>query len=293
MESFFTRWAGEKEDSIYVQLGKNSGETPESGLLVKLIKEKGAGISRGRNTAIMESSGTNISVSDAGCVLDPEWLEEINRGMDKDPGMVNGGMNYSICQSFLERLLALAIMPGLNEIRQESFMPSSRNICFRKSGWKKVEGYPEDLDFGEDMKFDFNLKEKGYSLKFRPGAVVHWRMRQDLIGIFRQFFRYAKGDALGKMYLLRHMIRFLSGVLLVAVVLSAILVSPWIFFALVLPAAVYCYRPYYRLFVRWDGNERCRPAGMKKLSVLVLVPLLLIFIDTAKAFGYLYGLLGR
>jgi glycosyltransferase involved in cell wall biosynthesis len=293
MENFFDNWAREKGSCIKLQIGKKPGNSPENGLLVKLIKEEGASISMGRNTAIREASGIFISVSDAGCVLDQNWLEEINTGLDEDPGIVNGGMNYSICRSMLEKLLALSIMPGLNEVKRESFMPSSRNVSFRKTGWEKCKGYPEDLDFGEDMKFDFRLKRQGYDLKFCSGAVVYWRMREDLIGIFKQFFRYAKGDALGRMYPLRHMIRFLSGALFIAIVLAGILLSPWILFVLVLPAGVYCYRPYYRLFVRWEGNEKCRPYGVKKLPALLLIPLLLIYIDTAKVFGYLYGLLKR
>jgi hypothetical protein len=85
----------------------------------------------------------------------------------------------------------------------------------------------------------------------------------------------------------------LSGIFFIVVVLSGILVSPWIFLTLVLPAAAYCCRPYYRLFVRWDGNKKCRPAGIKRLPALAFIPLLLIYIDTAKVFGYLYGLLKR
>jgi glycosyltransferase involved in cell wall biosynthesis len=293
MESFFNRWAEEKGSGVKLQLGKRPGKGLKDGLLVKLIREEGAGISRGRNTAIREASGVFISASDAGCMLDPHWLEEINRGMEEDPRIVNGGMNFSICRSFLEKVLALVIMPGLNEIKQEGFMPSSRNVSFRKAGWEKAKGYPEGLDFGEDMKFDFNLRQMGYAFKFRPGAAVYWRMREDLLGIFRQFFRYAKGDALGRMYPLRHLIRFLSGALFTAIVLAGILVSPWIFLVLVLPAAAYSYRPCYRLFAVWKGNERCRPSGIKKLLALVSIPHLLVYIDTAKVFGYLYGLLKR
>src|SRR5665647_3599553 len=74
----------------------------------------------------------------------------------------------------------------------------------------KRQGYPENMDYGEDMKFNFNLKEKGYKILFNPNAIVFWRMRENLSQVFKQFFRYAKGDARGKMYLHRHLIRFSS-----------------------------------------------------------------------------------
>jgi cellulose synthase/poly-beta-1,6-N-acetylglucosamine synthase-like glycosyltransferase len=172
-------------------------------------------------------------------------------------------------------------------------MPSSRNICFGKKDWQKVRGYPEDLDYGEDMKFDFNLKEAGCKLMFNPKAIVHWKMREDLDQIFRQFFRYAKGDALGRMYPLRHLIRFLTGLGFLAVVLLAVFFSPYILFSFIFLFAVYSYKPYGRMFFKWMGNERCRPSPAVRIPALFFIPFLLIYIDTAKAFGYLYGIFKR
>lgn len=290
MENFFNKWTGEKKSLVRLYRGDGKEKSSRNRVYIKLIKEDGASISKGRNTAIRNASGELIAVSDAGCMLDQGWLEEISAGMDKDPSSINGGMNYSICSSFLQSILALGIMPGLNEIRHEGFMPSSRNICFRRSDWEKVGGYPLDLDFGEDMKFDFNLQDKGYKLRFRPLAAVYWRMREDLPGIFRQFFRYAKGDALGRMYLFRHLIRFISGTAFLAVLLTGILLSSWTFFAFLPLAAIYSYKPYYRLMIKWEGNESYRPKGIKKLLALLSIPFLLIYIDSAKVFGYIYGL---
>jgi glycosyltransferase involved in cell wall biosynthesis len=293
MEAFFIEWVKEDKSPVFLSPDKDDSSNIQGKVTVKLIIRKGAGISQGRNIAIGKASRDIISVSDAGCMLDPGWLEELNRGMDKDPGRINGGMNYSICRSMLQRLTALAIMPGLNETDPKTFMPSSRNVSFRKAHWEDVGGYPEDLDFGEDMKFDFNLKSRGYDLVFTPAAAVYWKMREDLKEISRQFFRYAKGDGLGRMYPLRHMIRFFSGALFLAVIICGILISPWIFLAFVVLGGAYCYKPYYRLFIRWDGNESCRPKGMGKLAALILLPLLLVYIDSAKVFGYLYGLITR
>jgi len=294
LKGFFEEWARKGQGPVYMLpegRGRNGRKADKTA--VRLISSPGAGISRGRNIAIDKASGTFISVSDAGCVLDPGWLKEINRKMDEDPSRINGGMNYPLCAGMLQRLTALSIMPGLNETDSGNFMPSSRNICFRKSQWEDAGGYPEDLDFGEDMKFDFNIRNKKYRLAFCPRAAVYWKMRSRLDSIFRQFFRYAKGDALGRMYPLRHMIRFASGALFLAVMLCGIFLSPLIFTAFLPLGALYCHKAYYRLFFRWEGNERCRPQGAAKASALVLIPLLLVYIDSAKVFGYIYGLFAR
>ncbi len=262
-----------------------------------LLKEPGAGISRGRNTAISRSKGKYICVSDAGCRIDPDWLEEIssmpeNKSSSKK-NLVVGGMNYADCTSFLQKCQALCIMPGLDETREESFMPSSRNICFKKEDWKKVGGYPEDLDYGEDMRFNFNLKKAGCRFRFNPKAVVHWKMRKNLDQIFRQFFRYAKGDALGRMYPIRHLIRFLTGAGFLALMLTAVFFSPYILLSFIFLFPAYSYRSYRRMFYKWQGNEKCRPTPAARIGALFFIPLLLIYIDTAKIFGYLYGLMKR
>ena len=197
ISGFFNKWAGESGsgEKIKLRITKDmSGDDGKKGkdgnfITVKLLQEKGAGISLGRNTAIRHACGEYISVSDAGCCLHPRWLEEINSSPDKSLKEIMGGMNYARCNGFLQRCLALCIMPGLSEIRENDYMPSSRNISFKKKYWEEAGGYPLDLDYGEDMKFNFNLKENGYRLSFNPRAKVYWKMRKSLREIFKQFFR--------------------------------------------------------------------------------------------------------
>jgi len=312
-KDFLEDWAtaGDSKIKIALEINEDMGNNPPGGsnseatggkqaqdvLRVRLLREKGAGISKGRNTAISNSKGKYICVSDAGCRIDPDWLEKISSIPEKKGSSrknpVMGGMNYADCTSFLQKCQALCIMPGLDETYEEGFMSSSRNICFKKEDWEKVGGYPEDLDYGEDMRFNFNLKKAGCRLRFNPGAIVHWKMRKDLDQIFRQFFRYAKGDALGRMYPIRHLIRFFTGPVFLAVLLSAVFFSPYILFSFILLFAVYSYRPYYRMFYKWRGNESCRPAPAARIGALFFIPFLLVYIDTAKASGYLYGLIKR
>jgi cellulose synthase/poly-beta-1,6-N-acetylglucosamine synthase-like glycosyltransferase len=313
VKDFFEGWAASEDSKVKISLevsediendppcrSNSSAATRKEALdvmTVRLLKEPGAGISKGRNTAISKSKGKYICVSDAGCRIDPDWLKEISSIYDKKgdsrENPVMGGMNYADCTSFLQKCQALCIMPGLDEINKESFMPSSRNVCFKKEDWEKVGGYPEDLDYGEDMRFNFNLKKAGCRLRFNPGAIVHWKMRENLDQIFRQFFRYAKGDALGRMYPVRHLIRFFTGLGFLAFILTAVFFSPYILLSFILLFPAYSYRPYRRMFYKWQGNEKCRPAPAARIPALFFIPFLLIYIDTAKASGYLYGLTKR
>ncbi len=178
-------------------------------------------------------------------------------------------------------------------------MPSSRNISFAKSAWEKAKGYPQNMDFGEDMRFNFNLKALGYKIWFNPDALVYWNLRNSLKAIFRQFFRYAKGDAVGRMYSHRHLIRFASVFLLAALILAVVFVSLWFLPAIFLLFAAFIYRPYFRISYFLNDKNCCVFTENKKILLITkiktifTIPLMLPFIETAKLAGFIYGLFIR
>jgi len=271
---------------------------------VLVLCKKNAGISEGRNIAIKNSRMEILCASDAGCVLDKKWLFEITRflqtnnslGMnegDKRIYDVAGGYSRPVALSFLEKLLSMCMMPQLKEINKERFMPSSRNLGFKKTAWAKTGGYPENLDYGEDMKFNFNLKEKGYKILFNPDAVVFWRMRENLNLVFKQFFRYAKGDARGKMYLHRHLIRFSSFIDFLVVTAISIIFSPWFLLILVPAFIFYVLRPFSRLNTTFCHIKKNADRFFVKTAAVFLAPALLVYIDLAKMTGYIYGMVKK
>jgi glycosyltransferase involved in cell wall biosynthesis len=279
--------------------GKNSGS-----INVKIFQINGARISEGRNFAIKNTASEVICVSDSGCILDEDWFLQITEPFrsGKEPCVV-GGYNYATAKNFLQSCLAASIMPKKEEIKKDRYMPSSRNLSFKRSAWLDVGGYPEDMDYGEDMKFNFNLRSKGYEINYNPGAIVYWKMRDNLNKIFKQFFRYAKGDALGKMYPYRHLIRFFSLLVMSSVIVLSVMLSPWFLLALIILLGAYSFKPYRRINYIWD-NPKISPyivlkkySGIKKILsktvAIFFIPFLLTYIDSAKLSGYIYGLFCR
>ena len=265
---------------------------------VLALQVPGTRISQGRNIAIEKASGKLICVSDAGCILEKDWIGQITIPLLQDPDFcVMGGYNYPLADKFLQACLAVCIIPKKTEIKAESFMPSSRNICFLKSAWEKAGRYPEEMDYGEDMKFNFNLKAGGFKIGFNPAAHVYWNLRSSLCSIFKQFFRYAKGDAVGRMYPKRHLLRFLSLAALAVIIAASAIVSPYFIIALFILFAVYSFRPYTRINYVIDNPKISvfiksrKNALINKFMIAFLIPLLLIYIDTAKLSGYIYGFL--
>lgn len=258
---------------------------------VDVYQKDGANISQGRNIAFSKARHPYIFVSDAGCILDKDWLLHLSARIIgvQDVGAA-GGFSKPVTKTFLEDMLASCIMPELKEIKKEKFMPSSRSLAIRKDVFMDAGMYPEDMDYGEDMKLNFNIRQKGYRIAFSPDAIVYWRMRSGLSQIFKQFFRYAKGDAIGGMYKIRHAVRFASIALLVLVILLSVFIHPAISLSLIVLFLGYMLNPVIRIVHR---VRKGRLSFLYGLCLVIPCFFLMMFIDKAKVIGYLYGLTKR
>src|SRR5206468_161896 len=88
-----------------------------------------------------------------------------------------------------ERAMGATVLPSLPDIDPLSFLPSSRSVAFRKDAWEAAGGYPEWLDYCEDLVFDLRLRELGKRFVFVPQAVAHFRPRRTLRAFYLQYYR--------------------------------------------------------------------------------------------------------
>ncbi len=249
---------------------------------VTAISETGANIARGRNVAIKAATHDVIAVSDGDCVLAPDWLERIleplQRGAD-----VSAGFYRPLARSFLEICAAAVSLPEPEEL-PSGWLPSARSVAFRREAFEAGGGYPEWLDIGEDMYLNHRWVEAGMRIERAPDAVAYWRVRPSLAQTWRQYSRYAQGDARAGMYGRRHAIRFLTYGTAAAVVATGR--KPLIALA-ALAGAAYAGRPVARAWRRLSNDSA------KRAAAVVAVPAMMAFIDAAKMAGYLRGRLGK
>ena len=251
---------------------------------IRLIEEPGVNIARGRNIAAAAAAHDVIAVTDADCTLAPTWLgcllEVIDWGAD-----VAMGFYRPLVRNFFEACVAAATVPEPEEISEGTFMPSSRSVAFRRKALVDAGGYPEWLDVGEDMYLNHRLRERGTDMRLAQDAVAYWPMRGDLPAVWRQYFRYAKGDALGGMYPKRHALRFSVYAGAIAA-LSGLPRRRW-------PAAVTAAGALFYSGGRLRRAMHLLPDPIDRDKAVVAVPALLGFIDAAKMAGYVSGLRER
>ena len=268
----------------------------ENRLPLKVIVRPGANISQGRNAAIAEAAGEVIACTDSGVVLAPEWLQELVAPFDEKTLRVWETLRVSAVAGFFlpdphtafEVAMGATVLPQMDEIRPETFMPSSRSVAFRKEAWQAVGGYPEWLDYCEDLVFDFALRKLG-PFVFAPKAIAHFRPRGSLGAFFRQYYHYARGDGKADLFRRRHAIRYLTYLVAVPVIaLLGALLSPWWWALYLVGAAAYTRTPYRRLIRMWDQLS----IG-EKIQAALLVPVIRVTGDVAKMVGYPVGVMWR
>ncbi|HLA45557.1 MAG TPA: hypothetical protein VJZ27_19065, partial [Aggregatilineales bacterium] len=176
-------------------------------------------------------------------------------------------------------------LPLENEIVPEKFLPSSRSVAFCKTTWEAVGGYPEWLDYSEDLVFDLRLKAKYGDFVFVPTASVYFKPRKSLRSFFRQYYLYARGDGKADLWRKRHVARYITYLLLIPMLaILGFAIHPG-FWLLYLPGTViYLWQPYRRLPYLWQSLT---PA--QKIIACTLIPVIRVVGDIAKMIGYQAG----
>jgi glycosyltransferase involved in cell wall biosynthesis len=274
-------------DEVVVVDGGSIDATPSalerwsSRLPLRVLHAPGTNISQGRNRGVEAASGEVIAVTDGGVRLDSGWLAQLEAALAPEVDVVSGFFQADPRTAF-EQALGATTLPTVGDIDPDQFLPSSRSVLFRRAAWQQVGGYPEWLDYGEDLLFDLALKRAGCRFAFASKAVAHFRPRKSLASFFRQYYQYARGDGKAGLWPRRHAIRYTVYAGLAAVLVRYRGLS-WL---LPVGVAAYTRRPYQRL-------DLTGLSMAERGQAIALVPVIRLVGDVAKMLGYPVGVWWR
>lgn len=258
-------------------------------LPLRILVAPGANISQGRNQAIAAAAGPIIAATDAGVILSPNWLEDIVRPIEAGETAVASGWFEADPYTDFEVIMGSTILPARRDVDPASFLPSSRSVAFLKSAWEAVGGYPEWLDYSEDLIFDMALRQKYGPFPLVDTAVAYFRPRGSLRAFSRQYYRYARGDGKADLWRKRHAIRYGTYLIGLPFILWAIWREKiWGWLLLILGVGAYSRRPVERV---WENTWGWRPPA--RVRALALIPIIRLVGDVAKMIGYPVGLWWR
>jgi glycosyltransferase involved in cell wall biosynthesis len=265
---------------------------------LRVIEAPGANIARGRNLAIEAATGSIIAVTDAGVRLASNWLEQLVLPWSRpgDPPIGVAGFFTPDAQGVFETAMAATVLPLLDDIDPNTFLPSSRSVAFTRSAWAAAGGYPEWLDYSEDLVYDLKLNalrtRRASAFDWSPGALVSFKPRTSLSAFWTQYYRYARGDGKADLWRKRHAIRYATyGVALPALLGHALwgVFARWLgWLGLIAGIVLYCRRPFARLMRLRSGLST-----PETLRAAALIPIIRVVGDVAKMCGYPVGVLWR
>lgn len=279
---------GGSTDGTWERLTELSAMSSTHDLPLVVLARPGANISAGRNAAIAAARGPIIASTDAGVGLVDTWLAAIAAPF-ADGARVVAGFFISDPQGAFETALGATTLPERGDIDPATFLPSSRSVAFLKEAWAATGGYPEWLDYCEDLVFDFRLLAVAGPAAFAPDAVARFRPRPTLAAFARQYYRYARGDGKAGLWAVRHAIRYATYLVAMPVLIgSAINLHPAAWPVLLAGLGLMVRSPYRRLSHQWDALGRG-----DRLRAILWVPVIRVTGDVAKMLGYPVGLAWR
>ncbi|PIE81939.1 MAG: glycosyl transferase [Chloroflexi bacterium] len=282
-------------DEIVICDGGSSDNTLEilaeykKWLPLNVIVAPGTNISEGRNRAIAAAQGAIIAATDAGVVLSPYWLEDLTQPIREEGQRVVSGWFEPDPYTDFEVVMSATVLPTRQDINPQTFLPSSRSVAFLKDAWAEVGGYPEWLDYSEDLIFDMALRDKNGRFPFAETAVAYFRPRGSLRSFFKQYYLYARGDGKANLWWKRHAARYLTYLFALPFILRLIWNEKRVgWLLLLLGTGAYSRRPAERL---WDSTYGWRPPS--RVRAFALIPVIRLVGDIAKMLGYPVGLVWR
>ena len=270
---------GSHDDTVSI-MESYAGRLP-----LRVVAAPGANISQGRNAAIQAAAGDLLAVTDAGVRCEPGWLAALAAPFAEPGVMAVAGFFRSDPRTVLETAMGATVLPEARDVNPATYLPSSRSVAFRRAAWEAVGGYPEWLDYGEDVVFDLALRRKFGPFVFAPNALVNFRPRGSLAALARQYYLYARGDGKANLFPRLHAIRYFTYLVLAPLlVYAALTISPWLWLAGLLAGLAYLRLPLRRLW------PRLAPMPLpNRLEALLYVPLIRLTGDLAKMLGYPVG----
>ena len=155
---------------------------------VKVLSSSGKGPSAARNVAAHYSEAQFLAFTDADCLVEREWLNQLLKGFEADEAIVSCGGSQKLPDQagfFQTKVFSFMKKAGfltdyMRSPKQEGMSKvghnPSCNVIYKRDVFLKEKGFLEGFWPGEDVELDYRLRRKGHVLVFNPQAVVyHYR----------------------------------------------------------------------------------------------------------------------
>jgi glycosyltransferase involved in cell wall biosynthesis len=170
-----------------------------------LTGNNGPGLSR--NFGFKNAKGDYFIVLDSDVLLDPDFIENVQNGIERDGLDAYGGPDrchesfLDIEKAFNYSLTSFWTTGGMRggTTRATKFYPRSFNMGFSRKVYEVTNGFKFGF-MGEDMELSHRMIKLGFKTGLIPQAYVYHHRKKD----FATFFRYMKFFGKSRINIMKH-----------------------------------------------------------------------------------------
>jgi len=150
------------------------------------------------NTAIPAADGRALLVVDADDTVAPGWLAAMGAGLDRHAFVAARMDIRALNPDWTLAQRRQAQEHGLGRLPHAPDCPQAAGATqgFRREVFDTLGGFDTAFTCLDDIDFCVRAYLAGFTLQFVPEAVVNYRFRDDLAGIYRQGYAYSYDRAL-------------------------------------------------------------------------------------------------
>lgn len=268
----------------------DSSDQPSEIKEVKYIYNKNLGIASARNAGVKNSRYNLIAFIDDDCIVHKKCLKELFNSIGDNAGV--GGAVLNTKTNIIGKAVSYIGYPAggirwYNKYRgrlKNTSRLSTCNCLYKKEAIQETGGFNKNLEYGtEDDELSSKIIKKGYSLIYNTRAIVYHKPRDNLISIFKWFFKRGIARVAFKKMNERINLLFLS-------TRSSFLKFLFIIIALVVFGIYGLVLTYLVILLMFMIKLKSFNTTVKEKEILLIAPVVIFVMTIAEGLGNIYGL---
>lgn len=164
--------------------------------VVDASKHRGA--AHAKNVGARAAIGEALAFCDADDEVAPGWVAAMGTALAQHDFVACRREYEKLNQPWMLQYRALTQQTSVQDYRYPPYLPhaSGSTLGVKRSLYLAMDGFDESIPILDDTDFCWRVQLAGTPLQFVPDAVVHYRFRDTLDGIYRQALGYGESNIL-------------------------------------------------------------------------------------------------